>query len=70
MSSVKFFSPLMICLQYQQYLVDAEGYNGKKIKFRFCDTMGLEDDRGLRSGDFGQIFDGKVMNNTEVSSRD
>ena len=46
--------------------MDAEGANGKKIKFRFCDSMGLEADRYLSAGDVARIMDGYVKNTAEV----
>ena len=55
---------LKIYLQYKQYLVYANGEQGRKIKFRFCDTMGID---GLNCSDFATIMDGHVMNNTEVN---
>ena len=42
--------------------------NGKKIKFRFCDSMGLEGEEGLTSSDMGKIMDGYVENMAEVWS--
>ena len=45
-------------------MVYANGEQGRKIKFRFCDTMGID---GLNCSDFATIMDGHVMNNTEVN---
>ena len=40
----------------------------KKIRLRFCDSMGLEGgDDGIKATDIAKIMDGHVMNGSEVS---
>ena len=40
---------------------------GEEIKFRFCDTMGLEEgDKGLQVHDLVPIMDGNIEDMTEV----
>ena len=38
----------------------------RKIKFKFCDSMGLEGEEGLTSSDMAKIMDGYVENMAEV----
>ena len=38
----------------------------RSIKFRFCDTMGLEEDAGLEVSDIEKIIEGRVRDQTEV----
>ena len=46
----------------------AKDSNAKNIRFRFCDSMGIEGDRaGMRAADFGKIMDGYVTDTAEVS---
>ena len=38
----------------------------RKIKFKFCESMGLEGEEGLSSSDMAKIMDGYVENMAEV----
>ena len=56
--------------QYRQYFVrdgEATDSQNRSIKFRFCDSMGLEGEAGLKPIDFSKIMDGHVENLAEVS---
>jgi len=57
--------------QYRQYFVsngEAKDRKQQNIKFRFCDSMGLEGGTsGLKSTDMGKIMDGHVENLAELS---
>ena len=56
--------------QYRQYFVrdgEAVDSQNRSIKFRFCDSMGLEGEAGLKPIDFSKIMDGHVENLAEVS---
>ena len=56
-----------LVFQYRQYQITTEGKNGR-IKFRFCDTMGMEGgDAGLSPDDMAKIMDGHVRNQADVS---
>ena len=51
----------LIIFQYREYKV-------KKIRLRFCDSMGLEGgDDGIKATDIAKIMDGHVMNGSDVS---
>ena len=52
--------------QYREYKVRAGDDRDKIIKFRFCDTMGLEGEGGLQISDVEKIMDGQVRDQTEV----
>ena len=55
--------------QYRQYFVrdgEATDSQNRRIKFRFCDSMGLEGEAGLKPIDFSKIMDGHVENLAEV----
>ena len=59
----------LTCPQYRQYFVSdgiAVDAKNRKIKFKFCDSMGLEGEEGLTSSDMGKIMDGYVENMAEV----
>ena len=70
----KNISGLKYFLQYRQYIVsdgNALDANKRNIKFRFCDSMGLEGDsekvgKQLTSSDMAKIMDGYVENMAEV----
>lgn len=54
--------------QLRYYKVKAKDENNKPIRFRFCDTMGLEaGDAGLRPKDLARIMDGHVKDGTDLS---
>jgi len=54
--------------QYRQYQITTKGKNGR-IKFRFCDTMGLEGgDAGLSPDDMAKIMDGRVRNQADLAN--
>lgn len=44
----------------------ARDVNNREIKFRFCDSMGLEGDDGMTAADFANIMDGHVMDKAPV----
>jgi hypothetical protein len=53
--------------QFRTYRVRAKDVNNEPIRFRFCDTMGLEGgDNGLRAVDVAKIMDGNVQDGTDV----
>ena len=55
--------------QYRQYFVrdgEAKDSENRNIRFRFCDSMGLEGEAGLRPIDFSKIMDGHVPDGQEV----
>ena len=41
----------------------------RSIKFRFCDTMGLEEDASLEVSDIEKIIEGRVRDQTEVKQK-
>ena len=57
---------ISLILQYREYKVRAGDDRDKIIKFRFCDTMGLEGEGGLQISDVEKIMDGQVRDQTEV----
>ena len=59
-------SKISLILQYREYKVRAGDDRDKIIKFRFCDTMGLEGEGGLQISDVEKIMDGQVRDQTEV----
>ena len=52
--------------QFREYKVRAGDRRSRSIKFRFCDTMGLEEDAGLEVSDIEKIIEGRVRDQTEV----
>ena len=44
----------------------AKDVNNREIKFRFCDSMGLEGDDGMTAADFASIMDGHIMDKAPV----
>ena len=44
----------------------ATDVNNQQIRFRFCDSMGLEGDEGMNASDFANIMDGHVMDKAPV----
>jgi len=55
--------------QYRTYKVRAKDHKNKAIKFKFCDSMGLEGgDAGLMPNAVAQIMDGHVKDMAELSS--
>merc|ERR1712012_1313924 len=56
--------------QYRKYLITARDKKNTPIKFKFCDSMGLEGgDVGLSAKDFGKIMDGHVEELAELTGR-
>ena len=54
-------------VQYRQYRVRATDKRKNRIKFKFCDSMGLEgNDVGLSATDVGKIMDGHAEEFAEV----
>ena len=49
--------------QFRTYEIDADDEDGEPIKFKYCDTMGVE-------SDFGKIMDGHITDLAEVSPFD
>ena len=47
-------------------MIKARDGKNKPINFKYCDTMGLEIERGLSAADFGKILDGHVEEGFEV----
>ena len=45
----------------------AKNRNNQPIRFRFCDTMGLEGNSGLKAMDVAKIIDGHVQDGADVS---
>ena len=61
--------PTLTFSQYRQYFVSdgiALDAKNRKIKFKFCDSMGLEGEEGMTSSDMAKIMDGYVENMAEV----
>ena len=59
-------------MQYRQYFVcdgRAKDADDNEIKFRFCDSMGIEGESGMSSYDFAMIMDGHVKDGAEVKLR-
>ena len=55
--------------QYRQYVITARDKKKKAIKFKYCDSMGLEGGAaGLSANDVGKIMDGHVEELAEVIS--
>ena len=52
--------------QYREYKVRAGDDREKIIKFRFCDTMGLEVEGGLTISDVEKLLEGRVRDQTQV----
>ena len=52
--------------QFRQYEIDSSNFDEEPIKFRYCDTMGIESTRGLTASDFGKIMDGHIEDTAEV----
>merc|ERR1712004_148886 len=56
--------------QYRKYLITANDKKNTPIKFKFCNSMGLEGgDAGLSAKDFGKIMDGHVEELAELTGR-
>ena len=53
--------------QFRTYEIDAGDGAGKPIKFKYCDTMGVESTEGLTPSDFGKIMDGHIEDTAEVN---
>ena len=54
-------------MQYRTYKVRARDNNNKPIKFKFCDSMGLEGgDAGLKAADVAKSMDGHINDQAEV----
>ena len=52
--------------QFRQYEIDSSNIDEEPIKFRYCDTMGIESTRGLTASDFGKIMDGHIEDTAKV----
>merc|ERR1711892_418354 len=62
------FAGESVTTQYRQYRVKAKDEKNHSIKFKFCDSMGLEaDDVGMSAADIGKIMDGHVKERAELS---
>ena len=46
----------------------AKDRNNQPIRFRFCDSMGLEGNSGLKAVDVAKIIDGHVQDGADVSN--
>jgi len=58
-----------VTTQYRQYRIRAEDKKKKAIKFKFCDSMGLEGgEYGLSAADVGKIMDGHVNELAELKN--
>jgi len=58
--------------QYRQYFVcdgTAKDANDNHINFRFCDTMGIEGEGGMKPADFAKIMDGHVKDGAELAGK-
>jgi len=54
--------------QYRQYVITARDKKKKAIKFKYCDSMGLEGGAaGLSANDVGKIMDGHVEELAELT---
>jgi len=56
-----------VTTQYREYKVRAGDRKSRSIKFRFCDTMGLEENASLEVSDIEKIIEGRVRDQTELS---
>jgi len=56
-----------VTTQYREYKVRAGDDGEKIIKFRFCDTRGLEAEGGLAISDVEKILEGRVRDQTELT---
>ena len=56
--------------QFRTYEIDTADGDGEPIKFKYCDTMGVESTSGLSPSDFGKIMDGHITDLAEVSPFD
>ena len=52
--------------QFRQYEIDSTDRDNEPIKFKYCDTMGIEFDQGLTASDFGKIMDGHIEDGAQV----
>ena len=57
---------LFIYKQYRMYQVRARS-SAKPLKFRFCDTRGLEESQGIDAHDLTFLLDGNVPDGYHVS---
>merc|ERR1712013_261580 len=63
------FDVVSVTTQYRQYRVQAKDKKKKAIKFKFCDSMGLEGGEvGLSAADVGKIMDGHVNELAELKN--
>jgi len=62
------FGEESLTTQYRQYKIKAKDKKKKPIKFKFCDTMGLEGEGGLSTDEVGKILDGNVENLAELKN--
>merc|ERR1719391_906049 len=56
--------------QFRTYEIDTDDGDGEPIKFKYCDTMGVESTSGLSPSDFGKIMDGHITDLAELSQSD
>merc|ERR1711892_1189545 len=62
------FGTESVTTQYRQYKIKAKDKKKKPIKFKFCDSMGLEGEAGLTTDEVGKILDGNVENLAELKN--
>jgi len=67
-NSLPGFGTESVTTQYRQYKIKAKDKKKKPIKFKFCDSMGLEGEAGLTTDEVGKILDGNVENLAELKN--
>ena len=58
---------MLLCLQFRMYQIRSLN-TGKPLRFRLCDTRGLEENQGIDANDISYLLDGNVPDKYQVGA--